>query len=137
MLGKRMDAVYLDTTYLDAKYCFPAQELVVAACSQLVRERVLDGDEEALSRTEGEEQERARHVMKGWLREGKAKKEEEDAEAERLLLEMGGAGEEGGEGGAPAADGDGEEKPDIKPKKERRKEKLLVLVGTYSIGKER
>jgi DNA cross-link repair 1A protein len=125
-----MDAVYLDTTYLDAKYCFPAQELVVSACAQLVRERVLDGDEDALGRTGGEEQVRQVGMMKGWLKEGKAKKEEEDAEAERLLLEMEmGEGAEGVESAIKY-----EEKPDVKP---RKKEKLLVLVGTYSIGKER
>lgn len=85
--GKKMDAVYLDTTYLDAKYCFPAQELVIAAVSQLVKERVLDDDPEALGRVGGEEQVRQVGMMKGWLREGKAKKEEDlDEEEEKNIL---------------------------------------------------
>ncbi|KWU47380.1 DRMBL-domain-containing protein [Rhodotorula sp. JG-1b] len=73
-----LDAIYLDTTYLGPSYCFPAQELVISACAELVKERVVGGDESALWRAD-------------------------------------------------------DEKPDLKPKKER----LLVLVGTYSIGKER
>ncbi|PWN92906.1 DRMBL-domain-containing protein [Acaromyces ingoldii] len=36
--GKRLDIVYLDTTYLNPRYCFPAQEQVVNACAQAVRE---------------------------------------------------------------------------------------------------
>lgn len=36
--GKRVDIVYLDTTYLNPRYCFPAQEQVVNACAQMVRE---------------------------------------------------------------------------------------------------
>ncbi|KPV77574.1 uncharacterized protein RHOBADRAFT_24085 [Rhodotorula graminis WP1] len=66
-IQKKLDAIYLDTTYLAPSYCFPAQELVINACADLVRERIPDV------------------------------------------------------------------KPDVKPKTER----LLVLVGTYSIGKER
>ncbi|KAK4055603.1 DNA cross-link repair protein PSO2/SNM1 [Microbotryomycetes sp. JL201] len=76
MQGKKMDAVYLDTTYLDPKYCFPPQELVIDACAQLVRERVLDGNEDALHRTGGEQHVKQIDAMKGWLREGKMKKEE-------------------------------------------------------------
>lgn len=128
MVGKRMDAIYLDTTYLDAKYCFPAQELVVNACAQLVKERV-EGDLVALGRTGGADEERGRGMMKGWLGEGKAKKEEQDAEeeAERALLEA-----------ENEAEGVVKSEVDVKPvKKEKKKEKLLVLVGTYSIGKER
>ncbi|PFH51862.1 hypothetical protein AMATHDRAFT_141681 [Amanita thiersii Skay4041] len=34
---KRIDHVYLDTTYLDPKYTFPPQPLVVSACADLAR----------------------------------------------------------------------------------------------------
>lgn len=33
---QKIDTVYLDTTYLNPRYCFPAQEQVVQACADLV-----------------------------------------------------------------------------------------------------
>ncbi|GAA5931232.1 hypothetical protein JCM1841_000868 [Sporobolomyces salmonicolor] len=225
---KKLDALYLDTTYLAPAYCFPAQELVIAACAQLVKERVVGGDEGALWKADGREGER--RGLKGWLKkeEGEVKdllveeegmKMEGEEEAEGMV-EMERLPEEEGEdqdeqawmaahamtqeqegtkdmmteppaptevtddlvsGGAdnvlnhvnPMLDGEGDEevkpvvvkaegidplalknnedvkfdvkpdiKPDIKPAikpdvKPRVKERLLVLVGTYSIGKER
>ncbi|KAG6897828.1 hypothetical protein C0992_010633 [Termitomyces sp. T32_za158] len=38
--GKRIDYVYLDTTYLDPKYTFPPQPLVISACAELARRLV-------------------------------------------------------------------------------------------------
>ncbi|RXW23969.1 hypothetical protein EST38_g1861 [Candolleomyces aberdarensis] len=35
--GKRIDHVYLDTTYLDPKYTFPPQAQVISACADLAR----------------------------------------------------------------------------------------------------
>lgn len=41
--GKIVDQVYLDTTYLDPKYTFPAQPLVVSACADLAA-KIAGGD---------------------------------------------------------------------------------------------
>ncbi|GLB41851.1 putative DNA repair metallo-beta-lactamase [Lyophyllum shimeji] len=38
--GKGIDHVYLDTTYLDSKYTFPPQPLVISACAELARKLV-------------------------------------------------------------------------------------------------
>jgi len=62
---KKIDSIYLDTTYLSPSYCFPAQELVIQACADLVKERVVEGREEALWRADGRDNERK--GIKGWL----------------------------------------------------------------------
>ncbi|SGY79443.1 BQ5605_C008g05133 [Microbotryum silenes-dioicae] len=170
--NKRIDICYLDTTYLDSKYCFPAQELVIEACAQLVRERVLEGDEEALNRLAGEAEVGMRKGMKGWLSGrgvkkgeeedegkgglgvGKVEDEEEDErvlremeeeqvmmgeEAEMIKAEQGGGGEDVKEEAKVVDDVKEERKPKLEKEdsKKPKKEKLLVMVGTYSIGKER
>ncbi|KAF9563917.1 DRMBL-domain-containing protein [Agrocybe pediades] len=40
--GKVIDHVYLDTTYLDPKYTFPPQPLVISACADLAK-RIVNG----------------------------------------------------------------------------------------------
>lgn len=40
--GKRIDHVYLDTTYLDPKHTFPPQPLVISACADLAK-RISEG----------------------------------------------------------------------------------------------
>ncbi|KAG1850713.1 DRMBL-domain-containing protein [Suillus subluteus] len=77
--GKQIDHVYLDTTYLDPKYTFPPQPLVISACAELAK-RIVSGE---------------------WT-------------------------------GAPDANGKRNSTMDAWPK-----DRMLVVVGTYSIGKER
>ncbi|KLO08694.1 DRMBL-domain-containing protein [Schizopora paradoxa] len=85
--GKKIDTVYLDTTYLNPKYCFPPQPQVVSACAELVRRvaagESIDGTPDAGSRTS----------LTGWFNKS----------SEASLKACG----------------------------------LLIVVGTYSIGKER
>ncbi|GAA5908594.1 hypothetical protein JCM6882_003687 [Rhodosporidiobolus microsporus] len=71
---KPLAAIYLDTTYLSPSYCFPAQDLVVQACADLVRERVESGEESVLWRADGREAERK--GMRGWLGGGGGVKDE-------------------------------------------------------------
>ncbi|TFY81190.1 hypothetical protein EWM64_g2826 [Hericium alpestre] len=40
--GKRIDCIYLDTTYLNPKYCFPSQAQVISACADLAK-RIVSG----------------------------------------------------------------------------------------------
>ncbi|KAI0272307.1 DRMBL-domain-containing protein [Gloeopeniophorella convolvens] len=39
--GKRIDIVYLDTTYLNPRYLFPSQTQVISACAELAKRLVL------------------------------------------------------------------------------------------------
>ncbi|RDB23954.1 DNA cross-link repair protein pso2/snm1 [Hypsizygus marmoreus] len=80
--GKRIDHVYLDTTYLDPKYMFPPQPLVISACAELAR-RLVSGQSV-----------NEQNAMNTWVNGNSTGKK-------------------------------------TKP------ENILVVVGTYSIGKER
>ncbi|KAL8278349.1 hypothetical protein RQP46_009241 [Phenoliferia psychrophenolica] len=112
LAGKKVDACYLDTTYLDPKYCFPAQQLVIDACAELVRARVVEGDQAALYRAGPAGQAKQEEMMKGWMQKSTVVSPKKEESGKEVDVE--------------------EVKVKVKPR-----ERLLVLVGTYSIGKER
>ncbi|KAF7309001.1 DNA cross-link repair protein PSO2/SNM1 [Mycena kentingensis (nom. inval.)] len=85
--GKRLDHVYLDTTYLDPRYVFPPQPLVISACADLAK-RIIDAEPPETSK------------MDQWVQK------------------------------APPT-------PDAKGKQKAKAERILMVVGTYSVGKER
>ncbi|BGP15133.1 hypothetical protein JCM10213_005406 [Rhodosporidiobolus nylandii] len=106
---KPLNAIYLDTTYLSPSYCFPAQDLVVSACAELVRERVETGEEGVMWRADGREGERK--GMQGWLGKGGVKDEVKDEEGDGMVemtplpeeeeLDGDGDGGDGGEESQP------------------------------------
>ncbi|KAK7025050.1 DNA cross-link repair protein PSO2/SNM1 [Favolaschia claudopus] len=85
--GKHIDQVYLDTTYLDPKYTFPPQPLVISACAEFAK-RMIDG------RSTGPPAPK----VDAWLATSSS---------------------------------------DSKGKQKAHSERILIVVGTYSVGKER
>ncbi|KAF9461242.1 DNA repair metallo-beta-lactamase-domain-containing protein [Collybia nuda] len=85
--GKKIDHVYLDTTYLDPKYSFPPQPLVVSACAELARRLSIGQSHQSTS------------TVDSWFTTNDRASEESKPKPRTL--------------------------------------KLLFIVGTYSIGKER
>ncbi|KAF2106727.1 DNA repair metallo-beta-lactamase-domain-containing protein [Lophiotrema nucula] len=107
---QKLDACYLDTTYLNPKYAFPPQQQVIQACADMcvslnkVRTDESDGWEQM-------KRERAGEGMVKFVRKGSdIKKEEEEVVKEPSPTKPGSGAMRG---------------------------RLLVIVGTYSIGKER
>ncbi|KAF5355291.1 hypothetical protein D9758_006106 [Tetrapyrgos nigripes] len=86
--GKKIDHVYLDTTYLDPKYTFPPQPLVISACAELAK-RIASGSSLDDQKS---------NSMSSWITT------------------------------APR---------ESKGKEKAKSDKVLMVVGTYSIGKER
>ncbi|MCJ1304517.1 hypothetical protein MMC08_007330 [Hypocenomyce scalaris] len=109
---QKLDVCYLDTTYLTPKYAFPSQEEVIKACAEmcvsLSKERVDENDN-----WEQTKKERAGSGMVKFVRKNsdmiKEEQIDEDIDAVEINTKAG----------------------------QNCRGRLLVIVGTYSIGKER
>jgi DNA cross-link repair 1A protein len=103
-----IDTCYLDTTYLTPKYAFPSQHDVIDACAQMC----VSLSKETVDSSDNWEKvkaERAGSVMKKFLEQGENDSAKTDAE---------------------------EDKEEVN-KTPKTRGRLLVVIGTYSIGKER
>ena len=135
---QKIDVCYLDTTYLTPRYAFPSQEEVIKACGDmcvsLSKDFVDEGDGWEQTKRERAGTGMVKFVQKTPAKEvgPSIKKEDSDAcedDTQKEVLESQRAAKENGS----AADSRVKSE-DIKPK---RRGRLLVIVGTYSIGKER
>lgn len=107
---QKLDVCYLDTTYLTPKYAFPSQEEVIKACADMCVSLSKDFVDEA-DAWERVKKERAGTGMVKFVRKDSSIKEEP---------------------------GDDDMKPEVQNAKDKKaRGRLLVIVGTYSIGKER
>jgi DNA cross-link repair 1A protein len=153
----RIDTCYLDTTYLNPKYCFPPQPQVIEACAILARKIAVGISPNAPSledlkpeikpfiKSEGgytdddggpgvevdvkpsfdlaidrhaleeEREERSKAMMSGWLvkRDSEVDVKVEEGEGKEEVLR------------------------ELKEEKMKPKGRTLIVMGTYSIGKER
>ena len=114
---QKLDVCYLDTTYLTPKYAFPTQEDVIKACADMCVSLSKDFVDEYDS-WEQVKKERAGEGMVKFVRKVSVK--EEDVDELKFKIED--------EPPTPT-------KTSLSAKKARGR--LLVIVGTYSIGKER
>jgi len=107
---QKLDVCYLDTTYLNPKYAFPPQEQVIQACADMcvsLNKARVDGDD-AWEQTK---RQRAGEGMINFIR-----KDSDDIDLK---------------------DSTGDGNPMSVSKSTADRGRLLVVVGTYSIGKER
>ncbi|KAF2151371.1 DRMBL-domain-containing protein [Myriangium duriaei CBS 260.36] len=116
---QKIDVCYLDTTYLNPKYAFPSQEAVIQACADMCV---------SLSRVRADESDGWETMKRERAGAGMVKFIRKDSEEISIKQEDA---------------NDDEEKPDLdamsvlKKANAKHRGRLLVVVGTYSIGKER
>ncbi|KAI9894258.1 MAG: hypothetical protein M1814_004112 [Vezdaea aestivalis] len=111
---QKIDVCYLDTTYLNPRYAFPCQEEVIAACADmcvsLSKDRI-----DASDNWEQTKRSRAGDGMLNFIRR--------DSSPSKIISE--------GDKTIPNS------APTSPPLPSKSRGRLLVVVGTYSIGKER
>lgn len=110
---QKIDVCYLDTTYLNPKYAFPGQEDVIKACADMC----VSLNKLAPDASDGWEQMKRARAGEGMVKfirkDSEPIKEETPAEATEMKAVNGKLGSN------------------------KSRSRLLVVVGTYSIGKER
>ena len=128
MKEQKIDVCYLDTTYLNPKYSFPSQENVIKACADMC----VSLSKHSVDESDGWEQMKRQRAGEGMVKfvqkeSNQEIKEEpsEDVEPDSMKLEKNPNGSQQVLSTINT--------PDVQQGRGR----LLVIVGTYSIGKER
>ncbi|EMC93654.1 hypothetical protein BAUCODRAFT_76521 [Baudoinia panamericana UAMH 10762] len=126
---QKIDVCYLDTTYLNPKYAFPSQQTVIKACAEMC----VSLSKHSVDESDGWEQMKRRRAGEGMVKfvrkesnsEIKEEPADDDAEADGMKL---------------LANPDASQQvlcTKDTPSAQDGRGRLLVVVGTYSIGKER
>ena len=109
---QKLDVCYLDTTYLTPKYAFPSQEEVIKACADMCVSLSKDRVDESDS-WEQTKKERVGSGMVKFVRNTSDIVKEEANEDDTDIMKA------------------------VQSEENKTRGRLLVIVGTYSIGKER
>jgi len=153
----KIDTCYLDTTYLNPKYCFPPQPQVIDACAILARKVAMGVSAQApkledlrpeakvdtrfdvkpdVNAVKQELEERERGIMRGWLVSRESDEDVKLEESEEVKLED--------EDVVKVEHGEDEKLRSVNDLMEpnavvkaKPKARTLIVMGTYSIGKER
>lgn len=137
---QKLDVCYLDTTYLTPKYAFPSQEEVIKACGDMCISLSKDfvDDDDTWEQTK---RERAGSGMVKFVRRNSFKEDDSPmmGEVAPLKIEEPITGKAGNSTKIKIEDEDNDANFRVKSgeKKQKPRGRLLVVVGTYSIGKER
>lgn len=115
---QKLDVCYLDTTYLTPKYAFPSQEDVITSCADMCVSLSKDFIDSTDSWEQTKRERAGTGMVKFVRKDSDIQPEEPDSDPPT---------------NAPASISNA---PDSPPTPKRRG-RLLVIVGTYSIGKER
>lgn len=124
---QKIDVCYLDTTYLNPKYAFPSQETVIKACADMC----VSLSKHSVDESDGWEQMKRQRAGEGMakfirkesnteIKEDPLNEEPDDMKLEKNL--------NGGQQVLATS---------TTPNIQQGRGRLLVVVGTYSIGKER
>lgn len=121
--NSEIDILYLDTTYLKPGYCFPAQEQVVNAVIQLVKETVKNGELLPLKRSNNKkvsnkQLDKSQLALTQWFKGSSQVTASDDCEK---IIELSVC----------------TTNLSIKEQVKLKDSKILVVVGTYLIGKEK
>jgi hypothetical protein len=139
-----IDILYLDTTYLSPQYCFPAQEQVVNAVIRLVRKAAKRGELIPMKRNNGNnvqgknkqsQMDKSQLALDKWFKKtpgGSFKPEQSENVTKAMDIANSCAKEEVD----LQNDENDDENIDIDEMK-LKNSKILVVVGTYLIGKEK
>ena len=106
---QKLNVCYLDTTYLTPKYAFPSQEEVIKACADMC----VSLSKNYVDESDGWEKTKKERAGDGMVKFVRKPSLKEEAEEEDIKIKI-------------------EDEPSKKARG-----RLLVIVGTYSIGKER
>ena len=126
---QQIDVCYLDTTYLNPKYAFPSQQKVIQACADMC----VSLSKHSVDESDGWEQMKRQRAGEGMVKfvrkesnpamKEEAEEDEDEKDGTKLLQN-------------PAASQQ-IFATSTTPSVEKGRGRLLVIVGTYSIGKER